>query len=85
MVHRRKVIVTAVGVVGAAAGLTIAGCSSSNKAKSGGGAAGSTPAAGSWQTPDTVPVSFTVSPKAGATKVSPTEPVTVSVEGGKLQ
>jgi len=85
MVHRRKVIATAVGVVGAAAGLTIAGCSSPSKAKSGGGSAGSTPAAGSWQTPDTVPVSFTVSPKTGATKVSPTESVTIAVEGGKLQ
>lgn len=84
MVHRRKVILGAVGV---AAGLTVAGCSSSNKAKSAPDAAadGSTPVAGSWQTPATTPVSFTVSPKAGTTKVSPTEPVTVAVEGGKLQ
>lgn len=82
MVHRRKVILGAVGV---AAGLTVAGCSSSHKGKSAAGQPDSTPVAGTWQNPSATPVSLTVSPKPGSTKVSPAEPVTVAVEGGKLQ
>jgi lipoprotein-anchoring transpeptidase ErfK/SrfK len=84
MVHRRKVIL---GAVGAAAALTVAGCSSSSKPKNAAAAGGadSTPVAGTWQTPTATAVSLTVSPKAGTTKVSVIEPVTVAVEGGKLQ
>jgi lipoprotein-anchoring transpeptidase ErfK/SrfK len=83
MVHRRKVILGAVGV---AAGLTVAGCSSTGKPKStASGQADSTPVAGTWKNPSATPVSLTVSPKAGTAKVSPLDPVTVAVEGGKLQ
>jgi lipoprotein-anchoring transpeptidase ErfK/SrfK len=81
MVQRRNVII---GALGAAAGLTVAGCSSSGDAKSGSDAAPK-PAAGTWNAPSAKPISLVVSPKAGTTKVSPTAPVTVSVDGGKLQ
>jgi lipoprotein-anchoring transpeptidase ErfK/SrfK len=81
MVQRRKVIL---GALGAAAGLTAAGCSSASHAHSGGKAA-SNLAAGSWHTPSAAPISLTVSPQAGAAHVSPTDPVTVSVDGGKLK
>jgi lipoprotein-anchoring transpeptidase ErfK/SrfK len=83
MIQRRKVILGAAGV---AAGLVAAGCSSTSKPAAGGG--GSTPVAGTWQAPSSAAateVSFTVSPKSGTSKVSPTEPVTVAVDGGKLQ
>jgi lipoprotein-anchoring transpeptidase ErfK/SrfK len=81
MVQRRKVVL---GSLGAAAALAAAGCSSSGDAKSGGDTT-SKLAAGSWKTPTAAPVSLTVSPKAGAAKVSPTDDVTVSVAGGKLK
>jgi lipoprotein-anchoring transpeptidase ErfK/SrfK len=80
MVQRRKVILGAIGV---AAGLTAAGCAAASHA-SAKGATGKSLAAGTWKTPDATPVSLVVSPKAGTTQVSPTEPVLVSVEGGKL-
>jgi lipoprotein-anchoring transpeptidase ErfK/SrfK len=81
MVQRRKVIL---GTVGAAAALTAAGCSS----KSGANSTAKTPinpAAGTWKSPSADPVSLTVSPVAGAAKVSPIVPVTVAANGGKLQ
>jgi lipoprotein-anchoring transpeptidase ErfK/SrfK len=81
MVQRRKVIV---GALGAAAGLTVAGCSSASHSTSTSTKAEPNLAAGSWQTPDAKPVSVTVSPKAGSA-VSPANPVTVSVEGGTLK
>jgi lipoprotein-anchoring transpeptidase ErfK/SrfK len=81
MVQRRTVIL---GAIGAAAGLTAAGCSAASHA-SGRTQAGTDLAAGSWHAPTATPITLTVSPKAGAAKVSPTDPVTVSVEGGKLQ
>jgi lipoprotein-anchoring transpeptidase ErfK/SrfK len=79
MVQRRNLLV---GLLGTAAGLTAAGCSSPSHASTG--------AAGTWQTPgaatpSATPVTLTVSPKAGAAKVSPTDPVTVAVEGGRLE
>jgi lipoprotein-anchoring transpeptidase ErfK/SrfK len=80
MVQRRKVIL---GAVGAAAGLTAAGCSSASHAGDNTKAA-SDLAAGSWHAPTVTPISLTVSPTAGAAKVSPTDEVTVSVAGGKL-
>jgi lipoprotein-anchoring transpeptidase ErfK/SrfK len=80
MIQRRKVIL---GALGAAAGLTAAGCSSPSHAKSGAKAAPDL-AAGSWHTPSATPISLTVSPKAGA-HVSPADEVAVSVEGGTLK
>jgi lipoprotein-anchoring transpeptidase ErfK/SrfK len=83
MLQRRKVIL---GTLGAAAGLTVAGCSAK-----GGGKTGISPVAGTWQAPSASPeaaaaaITLTVSPEAGAEKVSPTEPVVVSVSGGKLR
>jgi lipoprotein-anchoring transpeptidase ErfK/SrfK len=81
MVQRRKVIL---GALGAAAGLTAAGCSSASHA-GGGTKAAPDLAAGTWHTPSATPISLTVSPKAGTAHVSPTDPVTVSVAGGKLK
>jgi lipoprotein-anchoring transpeptidase ErfK/SrfK len=80
MVQRRKVIL---GALGAAAGLTAAGCSASHADRS--GKAPSNLAAGTWHTPSAAPIILTVSPAAGAAHVSPTDPVTVSVEGGTLK
>jgi lipoprotein-anchoring transpeptidase ErfK/SrfK len=80
MVQRRKVIL---GALGAAAGLTAAGCSSASHANSGAKTAPDL-AAGSWHTPSAAPISLTVSPKAGTAHVPPTDPVSVTVEGGKL-
>ncbi len=50
------------------------------------GSANSTgnPAAGTRNKPAAKPISLTVTPKAGAAHVSPVDPITVSVEGGKL-
>jgi lipoprotein-anchoring transpeptidase ErfK/SrfK len=79
MVRRRNVLLGALG----AAGLVAAdGCSSASLA---GGHAKTQ--GGSWQTPPpaAAPISLTVTPAAGAAKVSPADPVTVAVEGGKLQ
>ncbi|GAA2515150.1 L,D-transpeptidase [Winogradskya humida] len=86
MVRRRGVILGAVGV-GAAAGLAAAGCSSSGKAAGGTPQAASNAAeVGAWSAPPTAkPISLTVSPKAGAAKVSPTENISVAVEGGTLK
>jgi lipoprotein-anchoring transpeptidase ErfK/SrfK len=82
MVQRRKVIL---GALGAAAGLTVAGCSSAGN----GAKAAPNLAAGTWHTPpgapSATPISLTVSPEAGTAHVSPTDPVTVSVEGGTLK
>jgi lipoprotein-anchoring transpeptidase ErfK/SrfK len=83
MLQRRKVIIGALGVAG---GLTVAGCSSKGGSKT-------ALTAGTWQAPasggptleSAAAVTLTVSPAAGADKVSPTEPVVVSVAGGKLQ
>jgi len=80
MVQRRKVIF---GALGAAAGLTAAGCSASHATSGAKGAPNL--AAGTWHAPSTTPISLTVSPKAGTAHVSPTKPVTVSVAGGKLK
>jgi lipoprotein-anchoring transpeptidase ErfK/SrfK len=77
MVQRRKVIL---GTFGAAASVAAAGCSAASQASNGGRSL----AAGTWQTPSAAAVTLTVSPQAGSTKVLPTEPVTVSVAGGKL-
>jgi lipoprotein-anchoring transpeptidase ErfK/SrfK len=84
MVRRRNVLL---GALGAAAGVTAAGCASASHASnaSSGAKAAGNPAGGTWHTPSIAPVSLTVTPKAGAAKVSPTERVTVSVQGGTLQ
>ncbi|MDT5030688.1 MAG: hypothetical protein QOC94_859 [Actinoplanes sp.] len=76
MLHRRKVIL---GTFGAAAGIAVAGCSS--RARGNGTTMIDPVADGSPSSPFTL----TFSPAAGATKVSPTQPVLVTVEGGKLQ
>jgi lipoprotein-anchoring transpeptidase ErfK/SrfK len=81
MVQRRTVIL---GAVGTAAGLTVAGCSAASHASKGTDAAPNL-AAGSWHAPTATPISLTVTPKAGTDDVSPTDLVTVAVEGGKLQ
>jgi lipoprotein-anchoring transpeptidase ErfK/SrfK len=83
MIRRRKVILGALGV---AAGVTVAGCSKSGGAAGGSGVA-EKPASGTWNAaPATAKaISLSVSPKAGATKVSPTSAVTIAVAGGKLQ
>jgi lipoprotein-anchoring transpeptidase ErfK/SrfK len=81
MLQRRTVIL---GTLGAATGLAAAGCSSRGGAN-GNAKAAVDPVAGTWQTPSAAPINLTVSPAAGATKVSPTDPVVVTVEGGKLQ
>lgn len=80
MVRRRSVLL---GTLGAAAGLTAAGCSAAKADMP--SASASTEPVGTWNTPPPPPVTLTVSPKAGAAKVLPTEDVVVSVEGGKLQ
>jgi lipoprotein-anchoring transpeptidase ErfK/SrfK len=81
MVQRRKVIL---GTLGAAAGLTAAGCSSS-----GGSGSKTQPAAdhvgGTWQPPSAAPIDLTVSPVTGAKNVSPLSPVVVAVKGGQLK
>jgi lipoprotein-anchoring transpeptidase ErfK/SrfK len=81
MVQRRTVIL---GAIGAAAGLTAAGCGPASHAGNGAKAASGSSGA-SWQTPSATPVNLTVTPKAGAAHVSPTDRVTVSVDGGKLK
>jgi lipoprotein-anchoring transpeptidase ErfK/SrfK len=89
MIHRRRVII---GALGATAGLTAAGCSSPSHASGGAGATGDQ-VAGNWQTPSSgapsgpaaPPVQLTVTPATGSADVSPTAPVTVAVEGGKLK
>jgi lipoprotein-anchoring transpeptidase ErfK/SrfK len=81
MLQRRKVIL---GTLGAAAGLTAAGCSAQKSPKNT-AQTKINPVAGTWQSPDATPIQLTVSPKAGATKVSPTDSVTVAADGGKLQ
>ena len=81
MVRRRSVLL---GAIGAAAGLTAAGCSAASHASGKTDAAGS-PSGGIWQTPSIAPVSLTVTPKAGAAKVMPTDDVTVAVSGGTLK
>jgi len=83
MVQRRKVILGALGA--AATGLTAAGCSSSGHTDSNPKPATNL-AAGDWHAPSAATaVSLTVSPAAGTAHVSPTDPVTVSVAGGKLK
>jgi lipoprotein-anchoring transpeptidase ErfK/SrfK len=81
MLQRRNVIL---GTIGAATGLAVAGCSAKGSAKGDAKAAAET-VAGNWQTPSAAPVNLTVTPAAGAAKVSPTKPVVVTAEGGKLQ
>ena len=81
MVQRRNVIL---GALGAATGLTAAGCSSP-RSSDGDSKAAADQVAGSWQRPSATPITLTVSPAAGAAKVSPADPVVVTVEGGKLQ
>jgi len=81
MLQRRTVIL---GAVGTAAGLTAAGCSSHASAKGNATTVADT-VAGSWQTPSAAPIDLTVSPAAGATKVSPTHKVVVTATGGKLE
>src|SRR4051812_11521746 len=83
--RRRDVIRGALGVT---AGLVVAGCSTSPKAGANGRAEPATSAGGSGSPSPSVaavPVVLTVSPAAGATGVSPGEPVVVSVTGGKLR
>src|SRR4051812_18133877 len=80
MLQRRNVIL---GALGAAVGLATAGCSSDGGADGKAHAPGD-PTAASWRTPDAAPVKLTLSPVAGAAKVSPNDPVVVAVEGGKL-
>jgi lipoprotein-anchoring transpeptidase ErfK/SrfK len=82
MVQRRNVIL---GALGAATGLTAAGCSSRGKSDGDAKTPADQVAAGSWQTPAATPITLTVSPAAGAAKVSPADPVVVTVEGGTLQ
>jgi lipoprotein-anchoring transpeptidase ErfK/SrfK len=79
MVRRRNVILGAVGV--GAAGLAVAGWSKAGHARSKVG----NDALGTWSTPSAAPVSLTVTPRAGAAKVLPTEPVVVTVQGGTLR
>lgn len=77
MISRRKLIATGLGVT---AGLVTAGCSpktSSNASWSQPGLAA--------EDPPVAEVRVTVTPGADATKVSPTEPVVVAVEGGTLK
>ena len=77
MISRRKLIATGLGVT---AGLVTAGCSpktSSNASWSQPGLAA--------EDPPVAEVRVTVTPDADATKVSPTEPVVVAVEGGTLK
>ncbi|MEU4242444.1 Ig-like domain-containing protein [Actinoplanes sp. NPDC026619] len=81
MVRRRNVII---GALGAAAGLTAAGCSTPSHAKGSTAAAADNSPVGTWNSPSVTPVSLTVTPRAGAAKVLPTEAVTVSVAGGTL-
>jgi lipoprotein-anchoring transpeptidase ErfK/SrfK len=81
MVQRRTVILTALG---AAAGLVSAGCSTPSHAGSDGHAAPGSGAGGS-ASPSSAPIRLTVIPAAGATDVSPGEPVVVTVEGGTLR
>ncbi|WP_067499614.1 Ig-like domain-containing protein [Actinoplanes sp. TFC3] len=83
MVQRRSVIL---GAFGAAAGLASAACSSPSSPGNSPQPVSDDAALGTWSSPSAAPepISLTVSPKAGTTKVSPTEPVTVAVGGGKL-
>jgi lipoprotein-anchoring transpeptidase ErfK/SrfK len=84
MLQRRTVILGAFSV--AAAGLAAAGCSADGGGKTAGtwqSTAGPDPSGGS--TPAAPPVTLTVTPEAGATKVSPSTPVVVAATGGKLQ
>ncbi|MFC7550935.1 Ig-like domain-containing protein [Plantactinospora sp. GCM10030261] len=80
MVARRKVVALGAGV---AAGLAVAGCGRDAKPSpvswNGAGDASATVPA------QADPVTVTVTPAAEATKVSPTEPVVVTVAGGTLQ
>ncbi len=86
MVQRRKVILgLGLGTVGAATGLAAAGCSSAAHAKGNSAEAAGHPAAGSWQTPSAAAVNLTVSPATGQADVSPADPITVAVAGGKLK
>lgn len=81
MIRRRSVIL---GTLGAAAGLSAAGCSA--KEKSGTAKPAGDDGLGSWSAPSAAtPIALTVSPNAGAAKVSPLDPVTVAVTGGKLR
>ena len=84
IVRRRSLIL---GSLGAAASLAAAGCSAA-KASGGKSADGAWHAPGDPADPAVTPVSsvsLTVTPKAGAAKVSPIDPVTVGVEGGTLK
>src|SRR5512138_230066 len=83
MVQRRKVII---GVLGAAAGITAAGLAAAGRAS--GAKTKPSSVAGSWHSaaaPAADEIRLTVSPETGKKGVSPTEPVVVSLEGGKLQ
>jgi lipoprotein-anchoring transpeptidase ErfK/SrfK len=87
MVQRRTVIL---GALGTAAGLAASACSSPGKPSGTPRAVSDDSAIGTWSTPSpsapsAQPISLTVSPKAGATKVSPTSTVTVAVNGGTLK
>jgi len=72
MIQRRKVIL---GTLGVAAGLAASGCSSPDHTKDGTGAAA----------PSAAPARLTVTPVSGADRVSPAEPVVVTVDGGRLR
>jgi lipoprotein-anchoring transpeptidase ErfK/SrfK len=84
MVQRRKIII---GAVGAAAGIAAAGLAAAGRA-SGAKTAPTNPVAGAWHSasvPSADPIALTVSPAAGKTGVLPTEPIVVSLDGGKLR
>ena len=89
MIRRRKVVLGALGI---AAGLAAAGCGASGGDKkadatwhgTGADDGGTTTTGGSADAPAATPVSLTVTPKAGAAKVSPLETITVAADGGKL-
>ncbi len=80
MISRRKALVGAAGV---AAGATLAGCGNAKTHDAAWRPAGS-PISGS-PSPSGPPVTFTVTPAADSTNVSPGTPVVVSVSGGTLQ
>jgi lipoprotein-anchoring transpeptidase ErfK/SrfK len=83
MISRRKAIVGAAGVAGAAAGAALAGCGGGTPRTAGWRAAGA-PISPS-PSPSAAPVSFTVTPAADSTDVSPGSQVVVAVAGGTLQ
>jgi len=81
MVQRRTVILS---TLGAAAGLTAAGCSKPGQAQGNTMVVPESSAGGSGS-PSAEPLELTVTPAAHATGVSPAEPVVVTVGGGELR